>query len=73
MSVTIYIYLLNEGVDVWRPVLAERVSGDIYRIVDVEPSKDETWEFKSGETVKVREKQFSEGKSGLVAYERVLV
>jgi hypothetical protein len=30
----IYMALLDEGVDVWRPVLAERLHDDVYRIVD---------------------------------------
>jgi len=29
---TIYVALLDEGVDVWRPVDAEHVAGDLYRL-----------------------------------------
>src|ERR1035441_3482104 len=45
MSITIYISLLDEGTDVWRPVSAERVSGEIYRITGTPPDDTETWEF----------------------------
>lgn len=71
MTATIYVFLLDEGTDVWRPVHAEHISGDTYQIVDIEPGDDENWEFKSGETVRVRDKVFSGGETGLVAYERV--
>ena len=30
---TIYVALLDEGIDVWRPVEAERLSPDRYRIL----------------------------------------
>jgi hypothetical protein len=48
----IFVRLLNEGVDVWRPVLAERGSDDVYRIVDQPYDRDlEIWEFGPGEEV----------------------
>jgi hypothetical protein len=31
---TIYVALLDEGIDVWRPVEAQRLSPDMYLIVD---------------------------------------
>jgi hypothetical protein len=52
---TIYVELLDEGTTCWRPVKAERVDGDAYRIVGDKPS-DETWPFS--------------GDSKLAAYER---
>lgn len=49
---TIYVALLDEGVSVWRPVLAAWVGGDIYRISDQPYDRDaETWEFEPGAQV----------------------
>ena len=33
LTTTVYVSLLGEGVDVWRPVSAEHIREDIYRIV----------------------------------------
>ena len=48
----IYVALRNEGVDVWRPVQAEHVREDVYRILDqpYDPSI-ETWQFEPGDEV----------------------
>ena len=49
---TIYVSLLNEGVDVRRPVLAEQLGAGIYRIADQEYDREiETWEFPPGAEV----------------------
>lgn len=66
---TIYVELLDEGTDCWRPVSAERLSVGVYRIVGTKP-EDEIWRFQPGDVVRCKERQFSEG-SGLVAYEEV--
>jgi hypothetical protein len=52
-SVTqIYVGLRDEGVQVWRPVCAEYVREDIYRILD-QPydSSVESWQFGPGDEV----------------------
>jgi len=55
---TIYMPLLEEGIDVWRPVLARRISGDSYRILDQDYDRDvETWEFEPGTIVKCRQEE----------------
>jgi hypothetical protein len=67
----VYVCLLDEGVDVWRPVSAEHVEGDRYRIVGEPPDpEDEKWEFLPGQVVRCRLQQLSEGEF-LVAYEAV--
>lgn len=67
---TIYVKLLDEGVDVWRPVVATRLASGSYRIdersVDIE---DEMWEFMPGTAVKCVERRLSGGVH-LVAIER---
>jgi hypothetical protein len=65
----IYVALLDEGVDVWRPVEAERLGPDIFRIIGDIP-EGESWAFQPGDIVRCREKQLSKG-ALLVAHERV--
>jgi hypothetical protein len=51
-SIEIFVSLLDEGVEVWRPVLAEHVDGAIYRIVFQPYNREvETWEYEPGDEV----------------------
>ena len=69
---TIYVYLENEGTDVWRPVLAEHLKTNVYRITaDVEEPEDEQWQFKTGEVVRCESKVLSDAEISMVAIERV--
>jgi len=71
-TVTIYVELLHEGVDVWRPVQAEPVQGALYRIVSANPDPElEDWAFASGQIVRCLPREFSGGERGLVAVEAV--
>jgi len=58
----IYVRLLDEGVDVWRPPEAERLDDDTMRLVLAQPKDDDTekWEFSPGDTVKCRLGELSE-------------
>jgi len=48
----IFVSLLDEGVDVWRPVLAEQVGGTVYRICEQPYDRDtEAWQFEPGSLV----------------------
>ena len=48
----IYVYLLEEGTDVWRPVHAVDLGNSIFRILSVnEDPEDEEWEFSTGDAV----------------------
>ena len=68
---TIYVYLKDEGVDVWRPVEAAFLRDDVYRIVSVNAvPDDEEWEFGSGELVRCERRVLSGGEC-LVAVERL--
>lgn len=50
---TIHIELVNEGVRVWRPVLAAHVRSDVYLIPDATPIPDgEEWAFSPGQLVR---------------------
>jgi hypothetical protein len=66
---TIYVAPLNEGTPVWRPVEAEHLGDDVFRIVS-EAADDEVWQFESGTIVRYAEQTFSDGKRALVALER---
>jgi hypothetical protein len=48
----IFVRLLDEGVDVWRPVQAKHLGGNRYRIVDQPYDREiETWQFEPGDEV----------------------
>jgi hypothetical protein len=68
---TIYIALLDEGVEVWRPVEAIEVGNGVYRIVsENQAPDDERWEFTTEELVRCVPKSFSDGSTYFVAVER---
>jgi len=65
--VTIMVPLLDEGVEVWRPVHAEVLPGARYRIVTKnDDPEDERWGFTTGQLVQCEERVF-DGKRRLVA------
>jgi hypothetical protein len=66
---TIYLELLDEGTECWRPVQAEHIGGELYRIVDVKP-EGEVWPYLTGDTVKCKKHTFQDGIGGLLAYEK---
>jgi hypothetical protein len=66
---TIYVALLGEGVDVWRPVDAIRVGEDLFRIIGTPADETEAWQFPAGSLVRCAFREF-QGGNGLVAYER---
>jgi hypothetical protein len=65
--VQIHIRLLDEAVPVWRPVDAEHVGGDQYRVLGPIP-EDEVWEFQPGEVVRCHLQSFADNKTGLTAF-----
>jgi hypothetical protein len=48
---TIFVRLLEEGTDVWRPVPAHRLSETTYRLADTQVPEDEIWRFHPGDIV----------------------
>lgn len=58
----IFVSLLDEGVEVWRPVQAENVYGSVYRIIK-QPydRKLETWQYEPGDEVVCEMIQMSDG------------
>jgi hypothetical protein len=58
----IYVRLLDEAVDVWRPVQAKNLHDDVYLIVDQPYDRaDELWQFAPGDTVVCQMAELSEG------------
>ena len=57
---TIYVRLLNEAVDTWRPVEAEALNNDLYKIMGPVPS-EENWEFPPNTVVRCEEVALFEG------------
>lgn len=70
---TIYIRLLNEDIDVWRPVAASKLRENEYLILplpDQTLAKEECWEFIPGDEVQVHQK-ISDGIQILVAVSKI--
>jgi hypothetical protein len=61
-TTTIYVALLDEGTDCWRPVEATDLGDSIFRIADQEIPEDEVWEFRPGEIVRCHEHAFADGR-----------
>jgi hypothetical protein len=70
---TIYVALLDEGTEVWRPVAAEELHNGVFRIVAERPDlNDERWQFPPGAVVCCEQRELSGGPA-LVAVKRATV
>lgn len=66
---TIYVALLDEGIDVWRPVAARKIAPDTFLILDQDYDREvETWQFEPGTVVRCR-KERRDGRQIIVATE----
>ena len=68
---SVFVYLMNEGSDSWRPVPSMHRSGEMYVLGNVEDAASEQWEFAPDTLVKVARRTFDNGESGLVAVAKV--
>lgn len=60
--VNIYVSLLDEGVEVWRPVQAEHLHDNVYRIATQPYDRAiELWEFEPGDVVLCENVKSEEG------------
>lgn len=69
LDTEVYVKLLDEGVDVWRPVRAIREADGAFRLCRpgwYDP-ETEIWQFPPNSRVKCKMKVFADGKQGLVA------
>ena len=70
--VTVFVALVEEGTDVWRPVQARPLDGGSFRIIGVDAdTSDETWQFPEGAIVKCQRRQFADGRSEMTVVEQV--
>lgn len=60
LTTTIYVRLLDEGTDVWRPVDAEKISDSIFRLIGTHDDS-ERWEFSTGSRVRVETRELASG------------
>ena len=71
---TIYVALIDEGTESYRPVIAEKIDEKTFRIVSKNKDpEDEKWEFNTGDVVVCYEKELMNGitsKKELVAISR---
>ncbi len=70
---TVYIELLEEGTDTWRPTQAEVLGNDLYKLLptaDYDP-EDEVWKFLPGTIVRCEEKETDDGEVVLLAVEKL--
>jgi len=68
----IYVDLLDEGTQVWRPVEAVQLDRDTYLMVEVNADpQGERWAFSTGARVRCRPIHPSDGKEILVAYTEI--
>ena len=68
VSTRIFISLLNEGTDCWRPANAKEHGEGVFEILGIIPAGEE-WQFAPGMRVRCQTKQFADGSTALVAYE----
>lgn len=66
IQTTVFVRLLDEGTDVWRPANAKHVRGMVYRLSSVETPDDEAWEFAPGSLVRVERRMLSDGETLVV-------
>jgi hypothetical protein len=64
----VFVRLLDEGTDAFRPVPAVLVKEALYRLGGAVP-EDESWEFLPGTTVRCHQHRFADGTTGLLAVE----
>ena len=69
LDIEVYVRLLDEGVDVWRPVPAKPQAAGTFRLSRPEwyDPETETWEFLPETLVRCERKLFADGKRALVA------
>jgi hypothetical protein len=70
-KVMIYVKLLDEGVEVKRPIWAKKINDTFYEILDIDYSPNiEMWEFNPGDVVECREEIGSNGDNLCVAFRK---
>src|ERR1700676_392992 len=68
METVVYMPLVGDGTDCWRPVRAQSISEDIFEVIDHIPS-GESWKFAPFTRLRCRNRTFTGGEAGLEAFE----
>lgn len=65
----VYVRLLDEGTDVWRPVSATALPDGTFQLAEPEgyDPEAEVWEFPPHAKIKCAQKRFADGEEGLAA------
>lgn len=59
----VYVYMLDENMDVWCPVLAKRIQGNFFKILPQAYDREiEHWQFEPGDEVRCEFVDLGEGK-----------
>src|SRR6266436_9621396 len=68
----VYVRLLDEGTEVWRPVRATALPDGTFRLLEPDgyDPNAETWEFPPSTKVRCVTRKFTDGDEGLVAVAR---
>jgi hypothetical protein len=67
MEKAIYMPLMGEGTECWRPVRPVKVADDVFEIAEEVP-EGESWPFAGFSRVRCKDRVFADGQSGLVAF-----
>ena len=70
MAPIIFVELVGEGTQSWRPIHGIHLREDVYQIISKVPP-DERWKFTTGDHVRCRKRTFADGTNGWVAYEKI--
>jgi len=62
----VFVALLGEGTQVWRPVDSRKVSPNVFEILGPVPVGEE-WEFQPGQIVECALNKFLQGDMGFIA------
>jgi hypothetical protein len=67
MDKTIYMPLIEEGTDCWRPVRAVHIGADLFEVIKKIPAS-EVWAFAPFSRVRCPDKIFADGNVGLAIF-----
>ncbi len=65
---TVYVPVLGRGEEMWRPVFAQPLMGDVFRLLGPQPA-DEDWGFKPGQAVRCNAHTMKDGETVWLAAE----
>jgi hypothetical protein len=67
----IFVRLLNDGTECWRPVSAKETDHGVFEILGIMPV-GEDWQFAPGTRVRCQPKRFADGSTAQIAFALVV-